>query len=618
MHGVRRCRCHPGRNRPGLGDTFLQQLAITRFLVGQQRTCVFRLVALPLRRVDADLAEQTGHAEGARLVGHYRHHPRPQLRRLEPGAEHAHGGHGGGHFLALGLQGEAAHGLQGGHRHRAHVTAPGRQRATQGGATLAQVTHFRAAFGRPIELQLLDLRIRQRQMKTITERQQGLHVEFLGLVRGHPRLTGGAHAVAFLGLGQNDRRPALAGLGGGEGGIQLAKVVATALERVDLGRTHVLDQFLQGRLLIEKVLEVVGAILGPEVLELPVGCCRQLTQQYVLGVTGEQCIPLRTPEHLDHVPASATEQRFQFLDDLAVASHRAVQALQVAVDHERQVIQLLAGGQGQAGNGLRLVHLAIAEHAPNMPGAGVEQLAVMQITHEPRLVDGVDRPDAHGAGRELPEVGHQPWVWIRTQAVACHFLAVAGQLLFAQAAFEKGPGINARCRMRLEKHQVSRTLFSARFAAKEMLEADFEDLRCRRVTGDMPTQVAIGVVGPHYHGQGIPAQDAGDAFIEFEVARVDALLLHRQGVAIGRKGLGAAFQAQLTSVGFQLFEQKPRTLRAAVQQGRIQRLQPLGGFPRVAVQLWITQAPRHTFARHKVHHCHHCIDLVREGFRRRP
>jgi hypothetical protein len=61
-----------------------------------------------------------------------------------------------------------------------------------------------------------------------------------------------------------------------------------------------------------------------------------------LAVLGQQRIPVAAPEHLDDVPAGAAEGGFQFLDDLAVAAHRAVEALQVAVDDEDQVVELLA------------------------------------------------------------------------------------------------------------------------------------------------------------------------------------------------------------------------------------------------------------------------------------
>ena len=59
--------------------------------------------------------------------------------------------------------------------------------------------------------------------------------------------------------------------------------------------------------------------------------------------------------HFDHVPAGAAEGRFQFLNDAAVAAHRAVQALQIAVDHEDQIVQLLARSQRQRAQRFRLI-----------------------------------------------------------------------------------------------------------------------------------------------------------------------------------------------------------------------------------------------------------------------
>ena len=90
-----------------------------------------------------------------------------------------------------------------------------------------------------------------------------------------------------------------------------------------------------------------------------------------LGVLGEQRIPQAAPDHLDDVPAGAAEHAFQFLDDLAVAAHRAVEALQVAVDHEDQVVELLAPGQGDRAQRFRLVGLAVAEEAPDLALAGL-------------------------------------------------------------------------------------------------------------------------------------------------------------------------------------------------------------------------------------------------------
>src|SRR3712207_8146138 len=59
---------------------------------------------------------------------------------------------------------------------------------------------------------------------------------------------------------------------------------------------------------------------------------------------------------------------------------------------------------------LRLVHLTVTEERPHPRLRGVRDPAVVQVAVEPRLVDRVDRAEAHGDGRELPEVGHQPRV----------------------------------------------------------------------------------------------------------------------------------------------------------------------------------------------------------------
>jgi hypothetical protein len=90
------------------------------------------------------------------------------------------------------------------------------------------------------------------------------------------------------------------------------------------------------------------------------------------------------------------------LDDLAVA-HRAVQALQVAVDDEDQVVQVLARGQADGAQRFRLVHLAVAAEHPDLAVLGVGDAACRYFRK--RLVDGHQRAQAHGHGGELPEVG---------------------------------------------------------------------------------------------------------------------------------------------------------------------------------------------------------------------
>ena len=72
-----------------------------------------------------------------------------------------------------------------------------------------------------------------------------------------------------------------------------------------------------------------------------------LLDEHAVDVAGEQLVPLAAPDDLDDVPAGAAEQRLELLDDLAVAAHRAVEALQVAVDDEGQVVEPLARRERQ-------------------------------------------------------------------------------------------------------------------------------------------------------------------------------------------------------------------------------------------------------------------------------
>jgi hypothetical protein len=87
--------------------------------------------------------------------------------------------------------------------------------------------------------------------------------------------------------------------------------------------------------------------------------------EHAVDVAGEQVVPLAAPDDLDDVPAGAPEVRLELLHDLAVAAHRAVEPLQVAVDDEDEVVELLAGGDADGAERLRLVHLAVAEEAPH-------------------------------------------------------------------------------------------------------------------------------------------------------------------------------------------------------------------------------------------------------------
>ena len=286
--------------------------------------------------------------------------------------------------------------------------------------------------------------VAQGQLKAVAKFDQVVVVEFLLAVGGHLALTGTAHAVTLFGVGQNHR--GLAGVRRRRlvSGMDLHHVVATALQAVDLLIGHALRQARQIRVLAKEGVAVVAPVFGRKGLHLPVHRVGKSPGQSTGGVACEQAVPVAAPNELDHIPAGATEEFFQLVDDAAIAAHGSIQTLQIAVDHPHQVVQALTRRQGERAHGFGLVHLTIAKHAPHLALGTGEQLTVSQVTHEARVVDRADRANAHGAGGELPKIGHQVGMRIAGQAACAlaragvwrtNFLPVMQQIGFLQTTF---------------------------------------------------------------------------------------------------------------------------------------------------------------------------------------
>ena len=113
-------------------------------------------------------------------------------------------------------------------------------------------------------------------------------------------------------------------------------------------------------------------------------------------IAREQRIPIRAPHQLDDIPAGAGEQAFQLLHDGAIAAHRSVQTLQIAIDHEHQIVQAFARRQRQSGQRLGFIHLAIANKGPHLAAlhtrlhrGGIDQAAMTEIAQKARLINGL-------------------------------------------------------------------------------------------------------------------------------------------------------------------------------------------------------------------------------------
>src|SRR6478609_4821618 len=221
-----------------------------------------------------------------------------------------------------------------------------------------------------------------------------------------------------------------------------------------------------------------------EALKLPVHHRVEVTAQHTLMITGENVIPLRSPDDLDHIPTCTTEDAFQFLDDLAIAAHRTVETLQIAIDDERQVVELLTGGDAELAQRLRLITLPVTQKCPDMAGVGVLDAAILQIPGKARLVDGGDGTDTHAHRGKLPVFLHQARMRITGQAhAALRFASKALHRLDGQTAFQKAARVNARSRVALIENQVTAALGVG--PAEEMIEAHLVEARAGRITGEV-------------------------------------------------------------------------------------------------------------------------------------
>ena len=331
-----------------------------------------------------------------------------------------------------------------------------RHEAAEGLAALAQVLELEAVVRRTIERRVGDGLVRDRNAEARPERAQVGFVQLLLLVRDVLAFAGLAEAVALDRPHEHDRRLPLGLDRDLVGVVDLDGIVAAEPQLLELIVGQVLDHLEQARVGAEEVLAEVGAGLDGVLLILAVDDLAHPLGEQAVVVGREQRIPVAAPQHLDDVPAGAAEDRFELLDDLAVAADRTVEALQVAVDDEDQVVELLARREADRAERFGLVGLAVAEERPDLGVRRLAQPAILEVAVEARLVDRHDRAEAHRHRRELPEVRHQPRVRIgRKSAALGELLAEVVQLLDRQPAFEERARVDAGRGVPLEVDQVA-------------------------------------------------------------------------------------------------------------------------------------------------------------------
>ena len=241
----------------------------------------------------------------------------------------------------------------------------GWKRPAECGATLRDVGNLWRLRTWVVVRRFRNLRIWNREAESIAEGEQLHFRELLRLMCRVRRLNGWAECPALHRLRQDHRWCTLVCNGGGVGGVDLPVIVSTAAELHKIVVAEVPHQLLEERLRPEEVLADIGASSDGVLLEFTVNGCIHLADEFAAIILRQKIVPLASPDHLDHVPASAAEEAFKFLDDLSVAAHRTIKALQVAVHHPGEIVQAFARRKCECASRLWLIHLAVTEEGPD-------------------------------------------------------------------------------------------------------------------------------------------------------------------------------------------------------------------------------------------------------------
>ena len=168
--------------------------------------------------------------------------------------EHADEGHGAGDFAAAGAFEQFLNVVQRGRSERLGADLAAGHVAAQGfAAALVQVLHLRAVVGRTVEGRVRAGFVADGNFEARAEGGDFVFVEFLLLVRNVAAFAGFAEAVAFDGVGEDQRGLALVFERRFVGVVDLLRIVAAAAQlEALLRRDRVRDQIEQSGYLPKK------------------------------------------------------------------------------------------------------------------------------------------------------------------------------------------------------------------------------------------------------------------------------------------------------------------------------------------------------------------------------
>ena len=341
-----------------------------------------------------------------------------------------------------------------------------------------------------------------------------------------------AHAVAFHRFGENHRRLTFVLHRTVVRGINFVRIVAATVQTPHVIIGHAGDHFAQLRIFAEEVFAHVRPVACLHHLILAVDDLLHTLDQHPVFVTRQQLVPIAAPNQFEHVPARATEVALKLLNNLAVATHRTVEALQVAVDNEHQVIELFAARHADRAERFGLVHLTVAAKHPNLAAFGIGQATRMQIFEKARLINAHQRAEAHRHRRQLPKIGHQPRMRVARNTLAIDFLTEVIHLLLTQTIEHEGAGVHTRRAVSLDVHQVAAMIGAG--CMPEVIEADVIQCGGRRERRNMTAEFEVFFAAAQHHHRRVPAHIAAQLVLHLMIAGALGLKVRGDGVEVRR------------------------------------------------------------------------------------
>ena len=153
-------------------------------------------------------------------------------------------------------------------------------------------------------------------------------------------------SVPFDCLGKNDGRGAFVVHRCFVRRINFFRIVPASVELFELIVRQMLNHLLQLRR-VEEVLADVRSSFNRILLVLTVDDFAHSANKNSVLISLKKLLPESAPDDFDDVPAGASESSFEFLNDLAVASNRTIETLQIAVHNEGQVVEVFSRSQSQ-------------------------------------------------------------------------------------------------------------------------------------------------------------------------------------------------------------------------------------------------------------------------------